>query len=839
MKEENGPMDPPEGASPGGGPGPAERPASGTEETAVGAREEPLSPPAEESTEGLIRGQDQPGAEPVPDRPSERPRSEAQTPSAGPRPEEGRSASSPSQAPSRDSRRDKQDEPAGKERSIDQLLEGRQRISNESRDLHQIAANYFHTAHFDRIIVGQGQEQAAYSSQTGPRPRRARRLLDDEIKKIRAVYVEHVHYLDALETLRSQRVVILQGRPDVGKRAMAVRLAIAVAAEISEIRELSADVDLAEQVESRALDAGCTFLVDGLLSSRSARLTQAEWTAIRSDLQPLDSFLIICAGREARFSSELARGNVYQIVPPNVPAGELVKRHLIYLGCEPQEIESCLQLPEVKELLSSSLLPAAAERLARSLRDYIQLSCELEQALGGFAAFAEMSVKDWMDTCGTDLEIFSFRVALAVFSGTRFGDVKSAADDLADRLKRILPPEPKKDKKKKKKTKRPHPLERGRSRLLENSRARLRPATFATDYNERSVIPVVEYENAAYQPAILKYLWTEYHGTEVWDVLIGWLRECAGRGHIAPLRMRAAAAVGALAQLDFFSIRQEVLVPWVLEQDRECRAALSNAFGMIIWDDDLKEDVLGLLRLWSEKEDERYQWAAARAYAQVGKRFPGEAMERWRRIIRHVALEVELRITSKISFRITNPLFDSMLDAIFSLFVGAIEWETNFELIYEQLVTSLREWVEEDDKAKDKDGLGIPFFMLLMAIRLPTDNGDDEKHRPPALLVLVDVESKDSPYVRNLAWLIRRALDERPARPRVFETLREWLVCAQEDNNLMPPVTAVMQSLVQMPEFRQRQRDDLRVSLDRWARHPREPLPVAGDLKNDLGLFKS
>ena len=118
-----------------------------------------------------------------------------------------------------------------------------------------------------------------------PPPQRGSADVDPkEIDKIRRVYKRPVAYLQARKTLQEHHCVVLRGAPGVGKRAAAVRLASELQGDGDKaaIRELSADDDIARQVQALPGKSKAFYLVDGLLASQAKALkplvARASWT---------------------------------------------------------------------------------------------------------------------------------------------------------------------------------------------------------------------------------------------------------------------------------------------------------------------------------------------------------------------------------------------------------------------------------------------------------------------------------------------------------------------------------------------------------------------------------
>ncbi len=658
-----------------------------------------------------------------------------------------------------------------------------------------------------------------------------------EIAKVSRVYQRHKAFPQALAKLKEEHCVVLRGKLGAGKRAAAIRLAVELAelagADVT-IRELSADDDLAAQVQAFVQRSGGVFLVDGLLAAQGKALKPLAARNIMTVLRQHDCYLVVCARPDVPFPGDLP---VITLDPlPGEAAKTLVEAHLAYYGSfDPAEVQTALAHNDVQAVLNAGLTPAQADRLARQIADALDSDRPLDEALHGFAAATDEEVRSWFDEACEDLGDCAFRIALAVFSGARYTAVYDTARALEEKLR--PPQQPAKEEKQPQAPPSPFARKR-RSAMLEKARARIVMRTVPTDYSDRAAVEVVELEDAAYSPALLKYIWTEYD--DLRRPLLEWLTHYAVD---APqdLRLRAAAAVGALAALDFHTIQARVLRPWAFneapdsDERRRRFQALGNALGILIWNDAHADEVLGLLRAWLSDGNQTARWAAARAYTQVGLRYPREAMNQWRTILESEA-SLQLRLTPDFGIILPHPLHMSVMDAIVSLFLRAVELPHRLRPVYEQALEGLSAWVEADAKEGDSEQVGLPLFLALTAIGLPPDNGgDDPEQWPSAMLTIVGTQP-DSSYRRILAGLIRRAVRHPTLQSQAITVLRSWAAAADRDEWLEQTLAAVLTEWLALPGAGERERGLLRMHLGRWANLPKQPLAAAGRLLYTLKL---
>jgi hypothetical protein len=707
----------------------------------------------------------------------------------------------------------------------------------EIQDFIRVLNTYIRTipqVYVDHISVSGDMTMAGRGSgEIYPPPQRdSADVLPAEIAKVRSVFHKPAAYPQALRLLREQHCVALRGKTGAGKRCAAIRLLAELLGDSADIaiRELSADSDLAQDIQALAVKPGHAFLVDDLLASRGKALTPLAARTMLDTLRRRDCYLVICARPDVSMPRDLAV--VGWEAPPVAPT-VLVETHLAYYDSfSPEQISEALAHQDIAAVLQSGLTPALADRLAEQLATALRSGRPLEDAVRGFVAVAEDDVRGWFDAAGEDLNLRAMRMALAVFSGARFDLVYAAAKNLEARW-----PQPEADDEEPKKPP-PSIFASKQSDLLAGARSVRRP--MATSYSDRTMVEVVELIDPNYSPALLKYLWEH---PALRGSLLAWLMHYAVDGRSPQeMRLRAAAAVGALAGIDFDSIQARTLRPWAVgetsnnDERRRRYAALSNALGMLIWNDECAGTVRDLLHAWLEEGNESARWAAARVYAQVGLRYPREAMNQWRRILESKG-KIELRLTESFGFVIPHPLHLSVVDAILSLFIRATQMPHRLRPVYEQALEGLAAWVEADAVDANAKQVGLPLFVALTAIRLPPETGEGEPEQwPPAMLTIVGTQP-DSAYRRILASLFRRAVVAPNLQHQTVAALRSWAEAAENDPWLEETLAAVLAEWLALPGASQRERNLLHMHLSRWARHPKQPLLVAQRLIVSLKLM--
>ncbi len=651
----------------------------------------------------------------------------------------------------------------------------------------------------------------------------------EEHRKIQQVYQRHAGYPKALEALHQTHCVVLQGNLHVGKRAAAVRLAQELLGETGRVRELSPEESLEKQLESIRRRPSTVFLVDDVVASVLQSLKPLAARGILDLLRRESCYLIVCARSAIVAPRDLS---VVRLEPLALSTLALLELHLEYWGASAlPDLQPILDDPAITEVLAQDLCPYQVDFLAKRIAEVVQAGRNASDALQGYSFSVEPDVRDWFDETAENLSESAFRVALAVFGGVPYTAIDNAAKDLATRLQpEPVEPQPKIDAPP---IPRPSPFTKPRlSQRLDQARAHEIPRTITTEYSERATIMVAELNNPAYTPALLKYLWSEF--ADLRQPLLEWLGDYA-LNSTSDMRVRAAGAVGKLGEFDFEFIRGRVFRAWAIDEaedsdDRRRRyQALGNALGVLVWSREHTEDVLGLLRAWIDSDREPLQWAAARAYAQVGLRYPREAMNQWRRLL-ETRTRIQFLLTPTLGISLPHPLHMSIVDAIISLFLKALEWPNRLRPVYEQALEGLAAWVDADKKDKNSEDMGLPLFLALTPIHYPSQAEDmDEEDWLPAMLVIVSTQP-DSTYRRLLAGLWREALRRPGLRDAATEALYQWTACADRHDWLEESLAALLREMLSLPDSTERLRNYIVLYLGRWARHPKRPLAVAGRL---------
>ena len=258
----------------------------------------------------------------------------------------------------------------------------------------------------------------------------------------------------------------------------------------------------------------------------------------------------------------------------------------------------------------------------------------------------------------------------------------------------------------------------------------------------------------------------------------------------------------------------------VLRNDRVCRAAIGKVLKVLIGDEssEYKKDVKKMLEQWANHEDIKLRWASSRAYADVGLYFPDDAFKQWRNIVNSEKNQITVAVTDNLYLSLANPLHMSIVDAIISLLLTAIETERTenqkyFRPVFETALKELKNWVDEDKKRKTY--FALPLFVMLTQIEY---SATSIRPLPPAMLVaLKDLDSK-SKYLEYLTDLLCRALLSTITFKQALSALHNWFKQVEGTSYQDQLFTLIQNIIIFLVEPR---RDivikQLKFHLNRWA----------------------
>lgn len=666
-------------------------------------------------------------------------------------------------------------------RIISELLRG-QRIASIYIDARSGGVFFASEAHVTGDVIGRGQvKQILRETSEISVESVAGHVLSEDLDKVRAVYIKPSPYDRAYQILTEGQVLVLWGQAHWGKWTTSLHLLLSL--QVEEILEIKPDVAL-DDILSLEVAEKRGYFIDTLSPDSTQKLSPALLNRLGEHFRKKGSYLIITVDSRVSLSKTALSKNlvIWNDVPDPI---QLLRAHLSWYLTNREELSQAIELSksnEVQQFLASHLLPGEVDRLAELIAQVVHNELKLTDALSRFESRALQQVEEWFEN-HTELEKRTFMIALAVLSGASYQSVVSADERLQSILK---PPTDERG------SSESQSIFSSRSQRVQESCAHLSQGYEETEFG-RSPVEILELDNPAFQPAILRHVWNEYDRLR--KPLVDWLRGLGIQSSFE-IRVRAAAAVGELSKHNFGYIKEEILLPWANHQDKQARAAAAFALGIPVWEGEFAPQVLGLLHHWSTlRNNWRLNWTAAAAYGGlVGLRFPDIAL----RDLHNIALAEDLRLFSVLTRSVVNLIHAGQVDPNY----------------YLKVLDALISWTDPPtDRIVALMGLLI---FLDSALEAKTEAIPDADKWP----TLLWLAQKDTIYQERIVSLWHRALNTKPVRKPAIETLRQILHVIDEDTRLYPPTEQIIRGIIKQGV--EREKDRLKYYLKHWAADPKE-----------------
>jgi hypothetical protein len=597
----------------------------------------------------------------------------------------------------------------------------------------------------------------------------AGQVLSVDIEKICSVYVQTDGYTQAKSILDEKHILIIRGDTHLGKWTTAIHLLSSRDSDgILEIDPIIEDLSSFECAAKQG------YVIDALAPESAGKLRCSVLKSLSHKLRQHNSHLVITIDSRVQISQEDLGG--YILNWSDLPgSAALIEKHLAWYLKTPEKLagsHSLTQAKEVSELLDQKLLPGDVDRLAKLLAQVVSQELTLEEALSRFSLLVNQHVASWFDK-HPDLNERTFMVALAVLSGSNY----DAVQDASQRLLLIVKPPTEQDQP-------PNREAELNSKLSDRFKAvcaHLVKGYENAEYGSREV-DLIEFDIPQFQPAVLSYVWKEYHN---WRVpLLVWLHELGSDSNIE-VRTRVAAAAGELSKYAFGLVLDEVLRPWANSEDLRQQQLAALALSILVFEGELASQVLKLLKHWSKLSNNlRLAWTVVAAYSGVGILFPGNA----------------LRDLLAIAQSGNTQLFFALVESIVSLFAAGQ---------YPAVLQALQVWTEQESTTKAHQ-LGLVVFLGLMQQERVTTNSNGSQS--PTLLWLA---KENKIYEKLVTCLLRRALNLQATRTNALEAIHNWLNFVDYDRRLYPVLGRILYTL--LTQGTQKERGRIVNYLKRWA----------------------
>jgi hypothetical protein len=398
------------------------------------------------------------------------------------------------------------------------------------------------------------------------------------------------------------------------------------------------------------------------------------------------------------------------------------------------------QCHELKEKIRNELIQYGSQEQAKDYQTLLERAAVSgRHGVGGKAA-------PWIEEVGDDLDELALRITLAVFSGTTFEVIERAKNDLVELLRPLVPTVKVED----------PPVVLKNIPLMRRIQKAGATETGGTAPSWKRAIELKK-EQQDFAREAIGYVWQIYRENNWRRALIEWL-SCYAVGGASDVRTRAAVAVGSLAVQDYRYVRDNVLARWIAasgEDDRkagEYRMAVGMALGVIVLDPAWSAEVQNLVRRWSQSSDRSERWVAVRAFIYVGVHWRpiSEVIDQWHKIAATELPAIGVEAQGQALIRL-NPLHMSLMDAMMRFFLILMQGLNgdNHEP-FVGILQGLGNWIAS---TRADAAMGVFMFTTLGQIRLSTSGSIESADSPPLLLHLVEEQSTQSDYGKQLAEL--------------------------------------------------------------------------------------
>jgi hypothetical protein len=669
-----------------------------------------------------------------------------------------------------------------------ELLKGKKIAFNYIVDRRSGGVFFGAEAQIQGDIVGRSQSklQAGIGEKVG---QAVSQVYAADLEKIKEVYVKPACYDDALKILQERHVVILWGRVHMGKWTSALYLLNAQHGET--IFELDPAAPIESLDFSGSPEQG--YIIDTFSSENAEKITAFQLGRISAQLKKSGGHLVITVDDRIELQRETL--TAYIVIWDAIPdVNSILQAHLRWYAKDTatiQKVEKIVAQKDVQDAIGASMLPGEVDRIAQILIEAASDKLTIPEALERFSAQTQNQAERWFAE-HESLDDRLFMLSTTVFNGASYQTIL----DAEKRLRACFPND---DEQKPKATS--SIFSSTRTQRIQRMGASLQSGYEDTEFGS-SPIDVVELNNPAIQPAILRYVWKEFDHLR--DILVIWLNQSVF-GAPFDTRIRAAAAVGELSKHDFSYIRREILLPWATDSNSFVRASAAFALGIPAWESDKAPLVLGLLHHWSTISNWRLCWAAGVAYGSlVGLRFPDAAL----RDLYHIAKTGDLRLLGVLTQSMRN-LFNA---------------GENVPEYRKKVLESLSSWTSGKKEIAGLFGL----FIFLNIAEFSQVKSDPEGEPWPALLWLID---QDAEIAKQVFVLLSRSLEQKSSRSIALNTINSWLQTVQKDSRLFDNLLHVVKEIIAKEEKGKEGR--LKANLQHWNEQP-ETGQIASKLLTSL-----
>jgi hypothetical protein len=591
----------------------------------------------------------------------------------------------------------------------------------------------------------------------------------DTIKRVRACYIRIEGYQECLRRLTTRRVLVLHGRPETGRATTGLHLLDRLSR--GRVARWTRGTQL-RGITASEIEEGWGYLVEMPTFSADDREIDLDW--LGSVLDGRQAYCVIVVDHDPDGSPTFGD---YLCEHPAPPAAKVVARQVrVDLAGAGPELWKRLEGLGNQLLADLGAAPRLRDTvsLARLLVEHGRDQMSEDDVLTGGAKLFQRQVADSFGalhrTHGEsipqeDLHTAAFRITLAVFSGSSYDVVLSAADKLTRKLAA--------------KQKGGGQLRRklfagdregwlvGMGAQLGDARRRLGGVWIPT----RSV----RFVNPKLPTAILAHLGQL---DNVLPVLREWLEELCAEKH--PFTwVRAARGLGVLSAIDFPRMMTDLIGPWARSKKADKRLIAAMILDQVADDDHVESAVVGRMHDWLRSDSYELRWTAAATVGwDFGMRHINDALD---------ALAV-IGTPDDGDFRIRWNLRQVASASVAMLFAAGA---------YDEVTRRVLGWLR--DRRHRLRTLGLLCVLQMMAsrsagwwrpgaVRVP-----DGRENWPLMLAVLDVRED---YAAAFARLVWDLLLPSPMQRSALAELAGWIRHGESDKACLDELAAFLPLLL-------------------------------------------
>jgi hypothetical protein len=600
-----------------------------------------------------------------------------------------------------------------------------------------------------------GGRAKAPATLSGPIPRA-------EIDELAGVFRGCDSFDEALKRLRDDRLVILSGGRETGRRSAALMLLRRLGVE----RLRSLDPPASFPALSDQMDAPAGYVLCDLAVSRNRPLREAQVLALQEQLERSQARLVITVEPSA------ALGDLPSVrwEPPS--AEDMLHAHVTPATGE-AAWPDLLALTAVQEFLARHHRPEEIKQFALHLIAHHRGEIdEAKLAAWGETAVATQ-VSRWLTEEKPELRDKAFLVSLAVFDKAPYAVTAELADGLFVRLHALQEPGV-----------RPSVPVFGSSR---EDRLRLAHAdgyvtTEVTEWGPLEGRFCARFRDERTAPLLLEEVWNLHPSAR--PALGEWIRKLADDRR--PLvRTRAASAAALLATADLSSAMAHLIEPWADGRQPHAWLTAANALTMTQLLD--VPAVSRILHDWCIGDVESRRWTAIRAYGLLGPVYHKETLTALVDAMhRPPPAEADSGSSSAEGEELTEEA-RQLADALELLLLA----------VRDPVLAALTELLPTDRMVR-------PHALLAFLQACRQTNGDDSD-RPPVLDWYAQATAaEDLTAARHLAVFWNALLTDRTLNPKALGVLRGWVRGADDDPETESALASLLGTLLATPTNRRR-----------------------------------